>query len=276
MDDDRSQGAVLTHTIRTVAETGSTNADMLMLAGSGAGEGLWLRAERQTGGRGRQGRAWSSPEGNLYASTLVRLRPDDPQAATLALVAAVALEEVVRAYLPSLFPREGGGPEPQTMRSATLDPRLRGGTVGVGRLAIKWPNDLLLDGAKLSGILLERANDAVVIGMGVNLAHHPTDLERPATSLAAHGAAPDPADFLETLATAFERWLGIWRVEGLAPIRTRWLERAHAPGTALTARLPEGSAIDGLFQGLNGEGALILRLADGSSRVSHAADVFLI
>jgi BirA family biotin operon repressor/biotin-[acetyl-CoA-carboxylase] ligase len=241
------QGAVLTHTIRTVAETGSTNADMLMLAGSGAGEGLWLRAERQTGGRGRQGRAWSSPKGNLYASTLVRLRPHDPQAATLALVAAVALEEVVSAYLPRK-----------------------------GVVAIKWPNDLLLDGAKLSGILLERADDAVVIGMGVNLAHHPTDVERPATSLAAHGATPDPADFLETLADAFERWLGIWRVEGLAPVRTRWLDRAHPVGTALTARLPDGTAFDGLFQGLDNEGALILRLADGATRVIHAADVFLI
>jgi BirA family biotin operon repressor/biotin-[acetyl-CoA-carboxylase] ligase len=241
------QGAVLTHTIRTVAETGSTNADMLMLAGNGAGEGLWLRAERQTGGRGRQGRAWASPKGNLYASTLVRLRPGDPQAATLALVTAVALEEVVSAYLPR-----------------------------AGAATIKWPNDLLLDGAKLSGILLERADDAVVIGIGVNLAHHPTDLERPATSLAAHGAGPDPADFLETLADAFERWLGIWRVEGLAPVRARWMDRAHPIGTALTARLPDGTAIDGLFNGLDNEGALILRLADGATRVIHAADVFLI
>jgi BirA family biotin operon repressor/biotin-[acetyl-CoA-carboxylase] ligase len=260
--------------IRTVAETGSTNADMLMLAGTGAGEGLWLRAERQTGGRGRQGRAWESPGGNLYASTLVRLRPGDPQAATLALVTAVALEEVVRAYLPSLFPRGGGGPGPQTMRSATLDPRLRGGTANV--LQIKWPNDLLLDGAKLSGILLERAGDAVVIGIGVNLAHHPTDLDRAVTSLAAHGGVPDPADFLETLADAFARWLGIWRGEGLAPVRVRWLDRAHPAGTALTARLPDGSAIDGLFQGLDDAGALILRLADGATRVIHAADVFLI
>ena len=249
---------------------------MLMLAGSGAGEGLWLRAERQTGGRGRQGRAWASPEGNLYASTLVRLRPHDPQAATLALVAAVALEEVVSAYLPSLFPREGGGPESQRASFVALDPRLRGGTAGVEGLAIKWPNDLLLDGAKLSGILLERADDAVVIGVGVNLAHHPTDLDRPATSLAAHGAAPDPADFLETLADAFQRWLGIWRAEGLGPVRARWLDRAHAPGTALTARLPDGSAVDGLFTGLDHEGALILRLADGATRVIHAADVFLI
>jgi len=264
VDDGRGQGAVLTHNIRTVAETGSTNVDMLMLAGSGASEGLWLRAERQTGGRGRQGRAWSSPEGNLYASTLVRLRPHDPQAATLALVAAIALEEVVSAYL---LPGEGRGPVG------------RGQMLGAGlslRTLIKWPNDLLLDGAKLSGILLERAGDAVVIGMGVNLAHHPVDLGRPATSLAAHGAAPDPADFLATLADAFERWLGIWRVQGLAPVRARWMERAHPPGTALTARLPDGSAIDGLFQGLDGEGALILRLADGTSRVIHAADIFLI
>lgn len=233
--------------IRTVAETGSTNADMLMLAGAGAGEGLWLRAERQTGGRGRQGRAWSSPEGNLYASTLVRLRPGDPQAATLALVTAVALEEVVSAYL-----------------------------ARTGLVTIKWPNDLLLDGAKLSGILLERAGDAVVIGIGVNLAHYPTDLDRRVTSLAAHGGAPDPADFLENLADAFARWLGIWRGEGLAPVRARWLGRAHPVGTALTARLPDGSAIDGLFQGLDDAGALILRLADGATRVIHAADVFLI
>jgi BirA family biotin operon repressor/biotin-[acetyl-CoA-carboxylase] ligase len=87
---------------------------------------------------------------------------------------------------------------------------------------------------------------------------------------------PDPADFLETLADAFARWLAIWRAEGLAPVRTRWLERAHPPGTALTARLPDGSAIDGLFAALDSEGALILRLADGSTRVIHAADVFLI
>ena len=237
---------------------------MLMLARSGAEEGLWLRAERQTGGRGRQGRVWTSPGGNLYASTLVRLRAIDPQAATLALVAAVALEEVVSAYLPS-FPREGGGPEPQTSSLATLD-----------RTVIKWPNDLLLNGEKLSGILLERADDAVVIGIGVNLANHPESLDRPAISLAVYGVTPDPADFLETLAAAFERWLSIWRNEGLAPVRTRWLARAHPVGTALTARLPDGSAVDGLFAGLDSEGALILRLADGTSRVIHAADVFLI
>lgn len=246
MGDARGEGAVLTATIRTVAETGSTNADLAALALSGAAEGLWLRAERQTGGRGRQGRAWDSPPGNLYASTLVRLRPSDPPAATLALVAAVALEEAVAVFLPG------------------------------ARASLKWPNDLLIDGAKLSGILLERSGDAVVIGFGVNLAHHPQALDRPATSLAAHGAAPDPALFAETLAEGFSRWLARWRGEGIAPVRDRWLARAHPSGTALTARLAEGAAIDGLFDGLDSTGALILRLADGGRRVIHAGDVFLL
>lgn len=241
----RGADAVLSSPIRTVAETGSTNADMLVLAAAGTAEGSWLRAERQTGGKGRQGRAWDSPPGNLHASTLVHLRPADPSAATLALVAAVALEEAVRVFLPT---------------GATL----------------KWPNDLLIEGAKLSGILLERAGDAVVIGIGVNLAHHPDLPERSTTSLAAYGAAVDPAIFLEVLAEAFARWLARWRQEGLDPVRQRWLDRAHAPGTALTASLPDGEAIEGLFDGLTGDGALILRLAGGARRVIHAGDVFLI
>ncbi|UZK66803.1 biotin--[acetyl-CoA-carboxylase] ligase [Sphingomonas sp. M1-B02] len=252
-------------TIRTVAETGSTNADVLELARGGAAEGLWLRAERQTSGRGRQGRAWVSPVGNLYVSTLVRLRPSDPAAATLALVAAVALEESVSTFL---FPGEGRG---STSGSSQLGPGLRRGDV-----QLKWPNDLLVGSAKISGILLERADDAVVIGFGVNIAHKPDGLDRVATSMAEHGVTPDPDLFAETQAEAFERWLSRWRGEGLGPVRERWLARAHPKGTALTARLADGSTIDGLFDGLDSGGALILRLADGTARVIHAADVFLL
>ena len=241
----RREGAVLTQRIRTVAETGSTNADMIALATSGLEERIWLRADRQTGGRGRQGREWVSPGGNLYASTLVRIRLSDPPAATLALVAAVALEEAVSAYLP-------------------------------GVITLKWPNDLLIGGAKLSGILLERAGEAVVVGIGVNLSHHPTDTDRVATSLAAHGVVVDPADFIETLAEAFARWVERWRGEGIDVVRRRWIACAHPVGTPLTARLPDGTAIDGLFDGLDAEGALILRLADGTRRVIHAGDVFLL
>jgi BirA family biotin operon repressor/biotin-[acetyl-CoA-carboxylase] ligase len=226
---------------------------MAELARGGAGEGIWLRAGRQTAGRGRQGRAWQSPPGNLYVSTLVRTRAGEPSPATLALVAAVALEETVSTFL---FPGEGRGP-------ASASPML------------KWPNDVLIDGAKLSGILLERVGDAVILGFGVNLAHYPDDLDRKATSLAAQGITPDPQLFAETLAESFARWVSRWR-DGIAPVRERWLARAHPIGTALTARLADGTSLDGLFGGLDGEGALILRLADGTSRVIHAADVFLL
>ena len=215
---------------------------MLALAREGAPEGLWVRAERQSGGRGRHGRDWHSPPGNLYASTLIRLQAGDPPAATLAMVAAVALHEVVHAYAPE------------------------------GRVSIKWPNDLLAGGAKLSGILLERSDDAVIIGFGVNLAHYPEGLGRPVTSLKELvGGAPDAEPFLETLAASFARWLGRWRSEGLAPIRNRWLLAAHPVGTALATS--EG---EGMFDGLDENGALRLRLADGSTRVIHAGDVFLI
>jgi BirA family transcriptional regulator, biotin operon repressor / biotin---[acetyl-CoA-carboxylase] ligase len=226
--------------IRTVVVTSSTNDDVAALAREGAGEGVWLRAERQSGGRGRQGRAWTSPAGNLYASTLLRLLPGDPPAPTLALTAAVALHEAA-----SLWAR------------------------GV---LIKWPNDLIAGGAKLAGILLEREGDAVVIGFGINLAHHPEGLDRSVTSIAAlAGAAPEPAVFLEALSDGFARWRARWRQEGVVAICRRWLEAAHPLGTALTVAGEEG-----LFDGLDETGALRLRLADGTVRVVHAGDVFLV
>jgi BirA family biotin operon repressor/biotin-[acetyl-CoA-carboxylase] ligase len=219
---------------------------MVALAADGAAEGLWLRAERQTAGRGRLGRDWVSPPGNLYASTLVRIGEGDPSAATLAFVAAVALQEVVAAY---------------------SDP---------ASLTLKWPNDLLLDGAKLSGILLERSGPAVVVGVGVNLATHPRDLDRAVTSLAAAGfGAPDASLFLVDLAEAFERWLAIWRRDMVA-VLARWQALAHPRGTALSVRLPGGEAREGLFDGLDGDGALRLRLADGGIELIHAGDVFMV
>ncbi|WP_017979168.1 MULTISPECIES: biotin--[acetyl-CoA-carboxylase] ligase [Sphingomonas] len=234
-------------TIRFISETGSTNADMLLLATQGAEEGLWLRAERQTAGRGRLGRTWSAPPGNFSGSTLVRLRASDPPPATLALTAAVALHDALGVFLtPS------------------------------GTARLKWPNDVVIAGAKLSGILLERSGDAVVVGIGVNLAHHPDLADRPTTSLAAHGAIVDPATFAEVLSEAFARWLARWRGEGIAAIRSAWLAAAHPLGTPLTARLPDGSAVDGLFDGLDADGALILRLASGARHVIHAGDVFLL
>lgn len=170
----------------------------------------------------------------------MRLHPGDPPAPTLALVAAVALHEAV------------------ALHSHCVQ--------------IKWPNDLVAHGAKLAGILLERHDDAVVIGFGVNLAHQPDLPDRPATSLAEQvGMAPDPATFAETLAEIFARWLARWRGEGIATVRRHWLAAAHSVGSALSTT--EG---EGLFDGLDEQGALRLRLADGTTRVIHAGDVFLI
>ena len=247
---------------------------MLALARSGVGEGVWLRAERQLSGRGRMGRDWVSPVGNFFGSTVVRLRPTDPAPATLALVAAVALEQAVSTFLSSPIAAYVVSPSPNWEREGarTAQP----GGKGEDGLVLKWPNDLLINGAKLSGILLERAEDAVVVGIGVNLAHHPDLPDRPTTSLAAQGTPVDSTQFAETLDESFTLWLARWRGEGLAPIRQRWLDRAHPVGTALTACLPDGTAQDGLFDGLDADGALILRLADGDRRVIHAADVFLI
>lgn len=232
--------------IRHVATTASTNDNMAVLAREGIAEGTWLRADMQAGGRGRQGRTWVSPPGNLYASTLVRRMAGDPPAPSLAFVAAVALDALLQAW------------------------------IAQDRLMIKWPNDLLVDGAKISGILLEGVEDAVVVGVGVNLAHHPDTVDRPAVSLAGLGlSAPDPADFAEELAASFAAWLARWRGEGLGPVLARWQARAHPVGTALSVRASEG-VIDGLYDGLDGTGALRLKTPDGRSQLVHAGDVFLL
>jgi BirA family biotin operon repressor/biotin-[acetyl-CoA-carboxylase] ligase len=229
----------------TLAETGSTNDAVAERAAAGETEGLWLRAERQTAGRGRRGREWTSSSGNLHVSSFVRLGRDDPASPTLALVAAIALYDAAERYVPA------------------------------ARLTVKWPNDLLLSGMKLAGILLERIGDIVVLGFGVNLASHPPDLERPATSLAAVAIdPPTPDEFAATLAEAFAAWLSRWRGEGLAVIRDAWLTRAHPVGMALIARLGNGEEVVGAFDGLADDGALRLRLVDGTLRTIHAADVF--
>lgn len=237
----------MTAPILTVSETGSTNADLLALAAAGSGvDGLWLRAELQTAGRGRQGRAWSSPAGNLSASTLVHVASGDPPAATLALVAAVATADAF-------------------------------GRCGLATARIKWPNDLMVEGAKLAGILLERAGGWVVIGIGANLAAAPEVPGRAVTCLAAHAAdVPTPDRFLALLADQFAAALATWRERGLAATVAAWLERAHPLGTPLAVALPDGGALHGSFAGLAPDGALILRLADGATRAIHAGDVFLV
>lgn len=234
--------------ITTVAETGSTNADLLaaLRAGERVGEGDWLVADRQVAGRGRQGREWFDGAGNFMGSTVVRPGSGDPPAHTLALLAGVALYEAVAPLLA----------EPQA-------------------LSLKWPNDLLHGRAKLAGILLEGAGDAVVVGIGVNLAAAPQVEGRETIALSALGPAPDRDAFAQGLAASFDHEIERWRTVGIAPLLRRWQAAAHPVGTALSVHEPAGGTVAGTFAGLDETGSLLLRLEDGATRTIHAGDVIL-
>lgn len=194
------------------------------------------------------GRDWESPTGNVYVSTIVRLKPADPPAPMLAFLAAVAVQQTLAIIAPGIV------------------------------FQIKWPNDILsIDGAKISGMLLERSGDAVIVGIGVNLTTYPEGLQRPVTSVAALGVVPpSPQIFVEHLAAYFAALIVQWRVHGLGSILSVWRQSAHPVGTALSVNLPDGESLQGLYDGLGEDGALKLRLANGSIRAIHAADVFLV
>jgi len=234
--------------IETVRETGSTNADLLKRLADGEliSEGYWLVADRQTGGRGRQGRAWLDAPGNFMGSTVVRLTGHEPAASSLSFVAALATYEAVVSHL--------GSPQ---------------------ALQLKWPNDILLAGNKLCGILLERAGACAVVGIGVNLAAAPALPDRHAGHLAQAAPALDRDAFALELAASFDRELDRWREFGLEPLLSRWLAAAHPIGAALAVHGANGAAVRGTFAGLAPDGALQLRLADGSVRAIHAGDVSL-
>ncbi|MFL6741849.1 MAG: biotin--[acetyl-CoA-carboxylase] ligase [Sphingomicrobium sp.] len=226
--------------IRIVERTGSTNADIL--ADIQAVEGEWLVALAQDSGRGRQGRAWVSAPGNFHGSTLVALRPCDPAAQTLSLAAGLALAEAIDAALPA---------QP---------------------LMLKWPNDLMLLGKKLAGILLERSAERIAVGFGVNLATAPRLKDRHAAAL---DGAIAPQAFAPLLAASFARLLDQWRTSESAALIGAWQERAHLPGTRLTLHAGAAETISGRFAGLEPDGALRLRLDDGSIEVVRAGDINL-
>ncbi|WP_375291347.1 biotin--[acetyl-CoA-carboxylase] ligase [Qipengyuania sp.] len=233
--------------IKYVSETGSTNADVIadLRDGVPLREGAWLVADRQKAGRGRQNRKWFDGSGNFMGSTMVRLHPGDPPPASLALVAGLALYESVVPLLPQPAP-----------------------------LRLKWPNDLTFSGAKLAGILLERQGDFLVIGIGVNLVSAPAIEGRETVALARLTAPPHRDAFAASLAGSLTRELDRWRSFGLEPLLNRWQAAAHEIGTRLNVQAAGEGQQEGTFAGLSDEGALQLRLADGTFRVIHAGDVF--
>ncbi|MCC7267064.1 MAG: biotin--[acetyl-CoA-carboxylase] ligase [Caulobacteraceae bacterium] len=231
-------------------EIDSTNAEARRRAEAGEGGPLWITALTQTAGRGRRGRDWESPIGNLAATYLCTTDKSAADAAQVSFVAALAVAELADAC------------------------------VGAERVALKWPNDPLVMGLKASGILVESGAFAagglwLAVGIGVNLAHSPVAAERPATSFAEHmqAAPPKPREALDLLAAAFDRWLTRWQAEGFAPIAAAWTARAHGLGEPCVARLP-GEEVHGVAEGLDPDGALRLRLDDGQIRRITAGDVF--
>lgn len=213
-----------------------------MIADSAAAEGEWLVALNQVAGRGRQGRRWVSAPGNFFGSTLVELRAGDPPAQSLSLAAGLALIEAVDAALPA---------QP---------------------LMLKWPNDLLLLGRKLAGILLERSGDRVAVGFGVNLAAAPELKERQGAAL---NGKVTPQAFAPLLAAGVARLLDLWRTAEPNLLTQAWLARAHPLGTQLTVHTSADEIVTGRFDGMEPDGALRLRRDGGVLEVVRAGDVEL-
>ncbi len=251
-------------------ETGSTSADVTarLRSGEGVPEGAWLVTDRQTGGRGRLGRQWFDGAGNFMGSTVVAMRYGDPAPGTLALVAGLAVHGAVRKAI------EGGsgGADDAAQASATQAGGYEMG--GESRnLLLKWPNDLMIGRAKLAGILLEREGDAVVVGIGVNLAVAPSMPDRETVSLGELGVVAPRDDFAADLAMAFAQEVERWRTYGLGPIVNRWLAAAHPIGTPLTVGVLGELPLRGSFAGLCDDGALQLRTADGTTHVIQSGEV---
>lgn len=217
----------------------STNDEARRLAEAGAAEGLVITGEIQTAGRGRQGRNWASPHGGLYASFLLRPPVKPAQAGEFGFGAAVAVAETIEHLAPGTDAK------------------------------CKWPNDVLVLGKKIAGILLESRGtpatlDWLIAGIGVNIAEAPEKTAWPATSVASLGGEPSVERALEALAGRFDHWYRQWRAAGFAPLRQAWLARAHALGETLKIKR-NGDEREGRFVGLDPSGALVLELA-GSRR----------
>lgn len=228
----------------------STNEEAKRRAAAGAPDGTIIWALEQTAGKGRRGRRFQSPPGNLYATILLRPECSPSAGAQASFVAAIAAAETAAGLLPA-----------------------------ARRVELKWPNDLLVDGRKAAGILLEASAEQsrlewLVVGIGINVQHSPPELLDVATSLRAAGATNiTVGSVLESLAERFLQWYERWRATGFGPIRARWLDLARGLGEAIEVRLDD-RAICGRFADLDESGALVVDLASGGRQLVSAGDVF--
>ena len=227
----------------------STNDEARRLAEQGCPSGTVVWADEQSAGRGRHGRAWHSPRGNLLASVVLRPSVPAARAAELGFVSAVVMAECVAELIPH-----------------------------PARIGLKWPNDVQLDGAKVAGLLPEAQStgDAlawIVLGAGLNLAHAPVDAPYPVTSLRKHGADVTPEQALQSLLARLAHWLPRWESEGFAPVRAAWLAHARGLGRELTVSIGARKE-HGVFRGLDADGAMLLATDAGVRRITAGEVAF--
>lgn len=229
-------------------EATSTNDVARELALEGAPAGTLVTAKQQSGGRGRRDNSWSSPQGNVYLSLILRPSVPAADAAQLSFVAAVALAEVISARVPA------------------------------HAIAVKWPNDILVDERKVSGILLEAGPivgerlEWVVVGVGINVQSSPPRIANAASLVSLGDNEADPETITTLFCESLRRWLEVWRHDGFGPIRQAWLTRAYKRGKPIEIRLP-AEVFEGVFDGIDESGALLARLPNGRLRSVAGGEV---
>ncbi|HVY14459.1 MAG TPA: biotin--[acetyl-CoA-carboxylase] ligase [Rhodopila sp.] len=223
-------------TIRHYDTIGSTNDELRRLAAEGAGDGTVVHADEQTSGRGRMARSWFSPPGNLYMSILMRTGLPTQRSSELGFLTAIAVAETVRALVPAKVP-----------------------------VVLKWPNDVLAAEAKISGILVEQAEAAVIVGIGLNILEAPSSTGYRTTTVAAQGGIATVDGARDLLLTRFRRLADLWTEQGFGPIRQAWLGLSYPVGAEIKFTGAEGP-IAGQFAGLDTDGALLLNTPEGQLR----------
>ncbi|KJS40244.1 MAG: hypothetical protein VR70_06345 [Rhodospirillaceae bacterium BRH_c57] len=229
-----------------LSEVDSTNEEVRRRALTDPDEGLAVMAAVQTAGRGRRGRTWVSPPGNLYLSVRLNQGPSLAATAQLSFVAAVALADALAEAAPHVAVR------------------------------FKWPNDLLIGGAKVSGILLETDGPSIILGIGVNVAWAPDAIQTtyPATSLKFEGAVVPPEELAKAFLRHLQSCVAQWHFRGFEVFRAAWLERAQGLGQGIVARLQSGEDVQGIFVDLDVDGALVVDVAGAGRRRILAGDIF--
>ena len=216
---------------------GSTNDIARGMAKAGAPHATVVHADEQTAGRGTRARTWFSPFGNLYLSVLLRTGQAVHRNTELSFLSALAVADTVEQLLPSKI-----------------------------EVRLKWPNDVLVNGSKISGVLLEQVADAIIIGIGLNISQAPTNTVYKTTTIVANGGTASVSAARGILLQSLGSHLATWQDAGFPPIRDQWLSRSHAVGTTLQVN-QHGETISGAFGGLDDGGALLLDTASGRRRI---------